>query len=182
MTLAFFIVNLATSQISLLPRFEFLRLTHAIMVLWGEIAAKIGRWVGEIPWIPTLDVAQVNSLIVCGAVVFPPVLQVFTRGKSFIFYLRWGAYTFALLPLMFLWFSHLFRTNAPMLALLFISIAIFSPFRNLLHVYPRFGRGVFTGFTFFLVLETLYMTQFPIFSDKANEFACQVLDISDDQC
>lgn len=152
------------------------------MVLWGELAAELGRWVGKIPWIPTLDEAQVNSFIVCGAVVFPPAIQIFTRRQSLIFYLRWVAYVFIFLPLVFLWVSHLFRTNAPILALLLISVGVFSSFRTVLHIYPSFGRGIFTGFTFFFVLEALYLMQLPIFSEKANKFACSVLDIPDDDC
>lgn len=182
MTLAFFIINLATSQLFLLQPFEFLRLTHAIMVLWGELAAELGQWVGKLPWIPALDEAQVNSFIVCGAVMLPPAAQIFTRRQSLIFYLRWGAYIFIFLPVVFLWFSHLFRTNDPILALLLISVGVFSSFRTVLRIYPGFGRGIFTGFTFFFVLEALYVMQVPFFSEKANEFACRVLDIPDDQC
>lgn len=181
-TLAFFITNLVTGQLSLLQRVEFLRLTHAIMVLWGKLATEFGLWIGKIPWVPVFDEPQVNSFIVCIAIVLPPAVQIFTPRQSFNFYLRWCAYLFIFLPMMFIWMSYLFRTNTPMLALLFISVAVYSSFRTLLEIYPGFGRGIFTGFTFFLVLEAMYMLQLPIFSEKANEFACSVLDIPDAQC
>ena len=45
-----------------------------------------------------------------------------------------------------------------------------------------FGRGISPGVTFFVVLEAMYVMQIPVFSDKANEFACGVLDIPEERC
>lgn len=114
--------------------------------------------------------------------MLPPAFQILALRQSFSFYLRWSAYIFVFLPFIFIWFAHLFRTNSPILALLFVAVAAFSSFRIVLNLYPAFGRGIFTGFSFFIVLEVMYLVQLPIFTQKANEFACRVLDIPDDQC
>ena len=180
--LAFFIVNLVTSQLSLLQRDEFLRLTHAIMVVWAEVANELGQWIGKTPWLPILDEAQVNALIICSAIMLPPAVQIFTRHQSLSFYLRWTAYIFAFIPLLFFWFSYLFRTNDPLIAVLLIAVGVSSSFREMLLIYPGFAKGIFTGFTLFLTLEALYFFQLPIFAEKANAFTCRVLESPEYQC
>ena len=70
-------VNAVLAPIPLnFSRFEVLRAIHAAIVGWDEMAAWIGRLVGQIPYLPELTGAQVNFCM-------------FFFASPFLWQLRW---------------------------------------------------------------------------------------------
>lgn len=64
------LTTVVTSVIDI-SAYEFLRGLHAVIRSWEYVAHHIGIFFGIFPWVPELNIGQVNALIVIMSVVIP---------------------------------------------------------------------------------------------------------------
>lgn len=180
MLCAISIIAVVVPQFLSLSRYEFLRAIHVVIVGWNEIASRVGRVIGEIPYIPDLSAEVINLIVFLFSFCVPLMITDyrylppdFTGIRRFI-HASAGA-TIPLIAFTAIITDDFFGVSGLIVRLFFL-VALAYHLWVICVGLPSFRKGLQFLVGALVVFELLYVVNAPWFTDGVNALACDVLE------
>lgn len=183
-------------QVTELEQIEVLRALYALIIGWNDVAAWIGRMIGQLPFIPELSEHFVTAFVFTVSIPVPIVFSIFQKESAIsdpVVRVCFSGFMLGLLPLLHNEISSGSGLAAiptidddfsvlAFVGLVLLVIALVFGFWNALRIVP----GLKSGFYFTLgVIATItvgYNIGTTEFSDWINATVCAELHIAPEDC
>jgi hypothetical protein len=175
-----------------LSRYQFLRVAYATIIGWNSLAESIGRYAGEIPFLPVVSADLINTILITTTLFVPvafwyvkKILKEYKNPRPrnsnysifflFILFTPLGYYEVKTMQYENYWGIE--TLHYYILLVIFIASFVLT-----LRSFPGYRRGLISLIGFIATLQILYLLNAPIIGKHINEFSCGILKISPDKC